>query len=174
MSLETDLADAKTKMEKALGQLQHEFKAIRTGRATTAIVDHHESPSCIEGSLSIIANACAEVGVRTNLAYGVTDRHGADGAQRGLAENERFLRTGGRGMVGVHAAFTAPTTPWLPLPAWQPTWAWACTFTSLKALTTWKRGSGWRRSPATTGGWFTACTSTAICRAPSPTTRAAT
>ena len=79
-------------------------EALQCG--TTAIVDHHESPSCIEGSLSIIADACAEVGVRTNLAYGVTDRHGADGARRGLAENERFLRDGGRGMVGVHAAFT--------------------------------------------------------------------
>lgn len=79
-------------------------EALQCG--TTGIVDHHESPSCIEGSLSIIADACAEVGVRSNLAYGVTDRHGADGAQRGLAENERFLRAGGRGMVGVHAAFT--------------------------------------------------------------------
>ncbi len=79
-------------------------EALQSG--TTAIVDHHESPSCIEGSLSIIAEACAEVGVRTNLAYGVTDRHGEDGAKRGLAENERFLRAGGRGMVGVHAAFT--------------------------------------------------------------------
>ncbi len=79
-------------------------EALQCG--TTAIVDHHESPSCIDGSLSIIADACAEVGVRTNLAYGVTDRHGADGARRGLAENERFLRAGGRGMVGVHAAFT--------------------------------------------------------------------
>ena len=39
-------------------------------------------------------------------AYGVTDRHGPDGARRGLAENERFVRAGGRGMVGVHAAFT--------------------------------------------------------------------
>jgi hypothetical protein len=29
-----------------------------------------------------------------------------DGARRGLAENERFLRTGAAGMVGVHAAFT--------------------------------------------------------------------
>lgn len=79
-------------------------EALQCG--TTAIVDHHESPSAIEGSLSLIADACAEVGVRTNLAYGVTDRHGADGARRGLAENERFLRAGGRGMVGVHAAFT--------------------------------------------------------------------
>jgi cytosine/adenosine deaminase-related metal-dependent hydrolase len=73
---------------------------------TTAIIDHHESPNAIEGSLSVIADACAEVGVRTNLAYGVTDRHGPHGAKRGLAENERFLRAGGRGMVGVHAAFT--------------------------------------------------------------------
>jgi cytosine/adenosine deaminase-related metal-dependent hydrolase len=80
------------------------MEALQCG--TTAIVDHHESPSCIEGSLSVIADACAEVGVRANLAYGVTDRHGADGAARGLAENERFLRAGGRGMVGVHAAFT--------------------------------------------------------------------
>jgi len=79
-------------------------EALQCG--TTAIVDHHESPSAIEGSLSIIADACAEVGVRSNLAYGITDRHGADGARRGLAENERFLRNGGRGMVGVHAAFT--------------------------------------------------------------------
>ena len=31
---------------------------------------------------------------------------GAAEAARGLAENERFLREGGRGMVGVHAAFT--------------------------------------------------------------------
>jgi cytosine/adenosine deaminase-related metal-dependent hydrolase len=73
---------------------------------TTAIVDHHESPNAIEGSLSTIADACREVGVRVVCAYGVTDRHGPDGARRGLAENERFLRAGGRGMVGVHAAFT--------------------------------------------------------------------
>src|SRR5262245_2909855 len=73
---------------------------------TTGIVDHHESPNAIEGSLDVIADACAEVGVRVVCAYGVTDRHGPDGAHRGLAENERFLRAGGRGLVGVHAAFT--------------------------------------------------------------------
>jgi cytosine/adenosine deaminase-related metal-dependent hydrolase len=79
-------------------------EALQCG--TTAIIDHHESPNAIEGSLDVIAEACAEVGVRVNCAYGVTDRHGADGARRGLAENERFLAAGGRGMVGVHAAFT--------------------------------------------------------------------
>jgi cytosine/adenosine deaminase-related metal-dependent hydrolase len=73
---------------------------------TTGIIDHHESPRAIDGSLSIIADACAEVGVRVNCAYGVTDRHGSAEALRGLAENERYLRAGGRGMVGVHAAFT--------------------------------------------------------------------
>ncbi len=89
---------------------------------TTCIVDHHESPNAVEGSLSVIAEACAEVGVRVNVAYGVTDRWDDRGrlvlptdgppekataaAGRGLAECERFLRSGGRGMVGVHAAFT--------------------------------------------------------------------
>jgi len=96
-------------------------EALMSG--TTAIIDHHESPNAIEGSLSVIADACAEVGVRVNVAYGVTDRWGDDGrlwpgvdgwppektseaARRGLAECERFLRAGGVGMVGVHAAFT--------------------------------------------------------------------
>ncbi len=80
------------------------LEALESG--CTAIIDHHESPNAIDGSLSIIADACAEVGVRVSCAYGVTDRHGADGARRGLAENERFLAEGGRGYVGVHAAFT--------------------------------------------------------------------
>jgi cytosine/adenosine deaminase-related metal-dependent hydrolase len=73
---------------------------------TTGIIDHHESPNAIDGSLDVIADACAEVGVRVVCAYGVTDRHGPDGSRAGLAENERFLRAGGRGLVGVHAAFT--------------------------------------------------------------------
>lgn len=73
---------------------------------TTGIIDHHESPSAIEGSLDVISQACAEVGVRVNCSYGVTERHGVEAGRRGLAENERFIRSGGRGMVGVHAAFT--------------------------------------------------------------------
>ncbi|MGH9066024.1 MAG: amidohydrolase family protein, partial [Acidimicrobiales bacterium] len=80
------------------------LEALEAG--TTAVVDHHESPNAIEGSLSVIAEACGEVGVRVVCAYGVTDRHGHDGAERGLAENHRFLAEGGRALVGVHAAFT--------------------------------------------------------------------
>jgi cytosine/adenosine deaminase-related metal-dependent hydrolase len=80
------------------------LEALEAG--TTAIVDHHSSPNAIEGSLDVIADACAEVGVRVVCAYEVTDRHGVDGAKAGLAENERFLRAGGRGLVGAHACTT--------------------------------------------------------------------
>jgi len=80
------------------------LEALESG--TTAVVDHHESPNAIEGSLDVIAAACAEVGVRVVCAYGVTDRHGSDGARRGLAENRRYLTAEGGGMVGIHAAFT--------------------------------------------------------------------
>jgi len=80
------------------------LEALESG--CTAIIDHHESPNAIDGSLTVIADACAEIGVRVSTCYGVTDRHGPDGARRGLAENDRYLRDGGRGMVGVHAAFT--------------------------------------------------------------------
>ena len=38
------------------------LEALECG--TTGIVDHHESPNAIEGSLTVIAEACAEVGVR--------------------------------------------------------------------------------------------------------------
>jgi cytosine/adenosine deaminase-related metal-dependent hydrolase len=79
-------------------------EALESG--TTAIVDHHASPSAIDGSLDVIAEACAEVGVRVVCAYEVTDRHGPAGAKAGLAENERFLRAGGRGLVGAHACLT--------------------------------------------------------------------
>lgn len=80
------------------------LEALEAG--TTGIIDHHESPNAIEGSLSVVAKACAEVGVRVLTAYGVTDRHGPDGARRGLEENRRFISEGGNGLVGIHASFT--------------------------------------------------------------------
>ncbi|MCL1594613.1 MAG: amidohydrolase family protein [Actinomycetia bacterium] len=80
------------------------LEALESG--TTAIIDHNETPGAIEGSLSVIADACEEVGVRIVTGYGVSDRNGADGARRGLQENKRFLDEGGRCLVGVHAAFT--------------------------------------------------------------------
>ncbi len=78
---------------------------------TTALVDHHESPECIDGSLDVIADACAELGIRAFLCYGATERNGGRAeAQAGLAECRRFLRTNQRpnvrGLVGLHASFT--------------------------------------------------------------------
>jgi len=80
------------------------LEALECG--TTRIVDHHSSPNAIEGSLDVIATACAEVGVAVSCCYEVTDRNGSDGAKAGLAENERFLRAGGDGYVGAHACLT--------------------------------------------------------------------
>ena len=97
------------------------LEALECG--TTAIIDHHESPQVIEGSLQVIADACTEVGVRVNTTYGVTDRWQDDGswfgddwsappqrmtdaARRGLAECAEFIRAGGNGLVGIHAPFT--------------------------------------------------------------------
>jgi len=79
-------------------------EALEAG--TTAIVDHHSSPNAIDGSLDVIADACAEVGVRVVCCYEVTDRNGLDGAKAGLAENERFARSGRPAFVGAHACTT--------------------------------------------------------------------
>jgi putative selenium metabolism protein SsnA len=76
----------------------------------TGIVDHHASPSAIEGSLTQIANGVREAGGRAAICYEATDRHGAAGFETGLEENRRALesrqlpRT--RTMVGGHAPFT--------------------------------------------------------------------
>lgn len=83
--------------------------AIRNG--TTTLIDHHASPDAIEGSLSEIADAATQAGLRAALCYEVTDRNGMDGARRGVAENVAFAETV-RGhdslaaAMGVHASFT--------------------------------------------------------------------
>lgn len=78
---------------------------------TTTLIDHHESPELIEGSLDILADVCSSLGVRALLSYGATERNGgASEAQRGLDECRRFLDRKQRstivGAVGLHASFT--------------------------------------------------------------------
>jgi len=73
----------------------------------TAVLDHHESPSFIEGSLDVLAEAARAFGVRAALCYGATDRHGSEGARAGLAECERAIAAGLPAIVGLHAGFTA-------------------------------------------------------------------
>ncbi|MBE3132138.1 MAG: amidohydrolase family protein [Acidobacteria bacterium] len=82
---------------------------------TTALIDHHESPSFIEGSLDVLADACQELGMRAVLCYGATERNGGlEEARRGLAECRRFIETNARplvrGVVGLHASFTVSDT----------------------------------------------------------------
>jgi putative selenium metabolism protein SsnA len=81
--------------------------AVRAG--TTTVIDHHASPNAIDGSLDVIADALAELGLRSVLCYEVSDRDGPARAAAGVAENRRFARTArplARGMVGAHASFT--------------------------------------------------------------------
>jgi cytosine/adenosine deaminase-related metal-dependent hydrolase len=84
-------------------------QALRFG--TTFLVDHHESPDMIAGSLDILADACEELGVRALLAYGATERNGGlRESSAGLQECRRFIRTnrrkGVQGLFGLHASFT--------------------------------------------------------------------
>ena len=79
---------------------------------TTVLVDHHESPAFLDGSLDVLADAAQELGIRLVVCYGATERNGARAeAAAGLAECRRFLRANRRllvrGAVGLHASFTA-------------------------------------------------------------------
>ena len=83
--------------------------ALRLG--TIGLIDHHESPNLIEGSLDILADACQAAGLPAVLCYGATERNGGRAeARRGLAECRRFIETNTRplvrGVVGLHASFT--------------------------------------------------------------------
>jgi putative selenium metabolism protein SsnA len=92
--------------------------AIAAG--TTTCIDHHASPSFIEGSLDVIAKGMQEVGVRGATCYEVTDRNnGMDEVRSGVKENISFAkqvdsqRKAGKkplveAMIGGHAPFTIP------------------------------------------------------------------
>jgi cytosine/adenosine deaminase-related metal-dependent hydrolase len=84
-------------------------QARRAG--TVALVDHHESPNFIEGSLDVIGDACSELGMAAVLCYGATERNGGrEEGRRGLDECGRFILSNRRpriaGVVGLHASFT--------------------------------------------------------------------
>lgn len=82
---------------------------IRKG--VTSVIDHHASPNAIDGSLDRIQDALEEVGVRGILCYETSDRDGKEIRDKGLRENERYIRKSQQesmfdGMVGLHASFT--------------------------------------------------------------------
>ena len=85
------------------------IEAVKFG--TTTLIDHHASPNSIQGSLDLLKEAMAKVGVRGMLCYETTDRGGMKKRDLGLEENERFVLENAnnphfRGMIGGHASFT--------------------------------------------------------------------
>ena len=77
----------------------------------TTVFDHHASPSCLAGSLDILAEVVDAAGLSAVLCYEVTDRNGHAEAHAGVEENLRFLRQQQgahriRGVLGLHASFT--------------------------------------------------------------------
>ncbi|MDR0468631.1 MAG: putative aminohydrolase SsnA, partial [Peptococcaceae bacterium] len=87
------------------------LSCIRNG--VTTVFDHHASYGAIEGSLSAIAGAAKELGIRTCLCYEVSDRDGKAKAEAAIRENAEFILACTKGdgdmlcgMMGLHAAFT--------------------------------------------------------------------
>jgi len=88
-----------------VGALGH----LRAG--VTALFDHHASPTAIAGSLTQLKRGLAEVGLRADLCYEVTDRGGEAERDAGIAENVRFAREERvpgffAAHMGLHASFT--------------------------------------------------------------------
>lgn len=104
------------KLDKALTQDDIYFSALVAmldcvKNGTTTIVDHHASPHAVQGSLSTLARAAREVGVRSAFCYEVSDRDGEEIAREGIEENASFLSACRNdpmvaGLFGLHASFT--------------------------------------------------------------------
>ncbi|MGM0603215.1 MAG: putative aminohydrolase SsnA [Bacillota bacterium] len=80
-------------------------------QGTTAIFDHHASYGKIDQSLSIIADAVRESGIRADLAFEISDRNGKEQSLKSLRESERFLKETEKdpylsSRIGLHASFT--------------------------------------------------------------------
>ena len=71
------------------------MEALLSG--TTTVIDHHASPNAIDGSLDVIADALATLGIRSILCYETSDRDGPERARAGVEENRRFVKS-----VGLH------------------------------------------------------------------------
>lgn len=79
----------------------------------TTLIDHHSSPSCIDGSLDRIERSLNMVGLRGVLCYETTDRNGRAGREAGLEENRQYIArchatrsARFAALSGAHASFT--------------------------------------------------------------------
>lgn len=87
------------------------MECIKNG--VTSVIDHHASYQKVKGSLFQIAEAAELLGMRTCLAYEVSDRNGVDLMREAAQENSRFIEyvedkssTMLKAMMGMHASFT--------------------------------------------------------------------
>lgn len=73
------------------------------------VFDHHSSPSCITGSLNVIAGVFHDYGLRGVLCYETSDRDGPNAIDAAVNENRSFAASANsdvRAMFGLHAPFT--------------------------------------------------------------------
>lgn len=94
------------------------FGLMESARAgVTTVVDHHASQGWVRGSLSAVARAARDLGLRLSTCFEVTDRDGPEVATAGLEENLAFANEveGGPSLggvpqlaasLGLHASFT--------------------------------------------------------------------
>lgn len=87
------------------------IECIKNG--VTTVIDHHAGYGAIEGSLSEIAKAADQTGVRTCLCYEVSDRDGFSKCRKAIDENTSFIEETARknssmekALFGLHASFT--------------------------------------------------------------------
>lgn len=94
--------------EASLRAAARDYVARALLAGTTTLVDHHESPHFIEGSLAVLGDACDGLGIRALLCYGATERNGGpEEALRGLEECRRVPRSPLLApAVALHASFT--------------------------------------------------------------------
>jgi cytosine/adenosine deaminase-related metal-dependent hydrolase len=82
---------------------------LRNG--STFFADTYSGPNSIEGVLDSVADGSNRVGMRSMLAFEMTERDSSEDGQRGLEENVRFSdcsKCGGLAslMMSIHASFT--------------------------------------------------------------------
>lgn len=103
------------KLDRALDQdmirASAELTAIESiANGVTYVFDHHASPACISGSLTVIADAFRSFGLRGVLCYETSDRNGKEDTQKAIEENHNYIKHSDRndfkGMFGLHAPFT--------------------------------------------------------------------
>ncbi|MDF1541179.1 MAG: amidohydrolase family protein [Candidatus Thorarchaeota archaeon] len=83
---------------------------LRNG--STFFADTYSGPNSIEGVLDYVREGADAVGIRSMLAFEMTERNNPDEARRGLRENVRFIESLKKteslasGMMSIHASFT--------------------------------------------------------------------